>query len=124
MHGFATIKLFVWLISFFCHQNWNDEPMSDSIDRETAMQVARLARIHLSEAEADSVPPQLSHILHYVGQLNQVDLPADIEPFFGAVESVNAIRPDKVDESFDRDLMLENAPDTDGEFYRVPPVFK
>jgi aspartyl-tRNA(Asn)/glutamyl-tRNA(Gln) amidotransferase subunit C len=114
----------VWLISFFCHQNWNDEPMSDSIDRETAMQVARLARIHLSAAEADSVPQQLSHILHYVGQLNQVDLPDDIEPFFGAVESVNAIRPDKVDESFDRDLMLENAPDTDGEFYRVPPVFK
>lgn len=98
--------------------------MSDSIDRETAMQVARLARLHLSDAEAAAVQQQLSHILHYIGQLNQVELPDDVEPFFGAAESVNAIRSDKVDESFDRDLMLENAPDTDGEFYRVPPVFK
>lgn len=98
--------------------------MSDSIDRETAIQVARLARIHLSDAQADSLQQQLSHILHYVGQLNQVELPDEIEPFFGAVESVNAIRPDTVNKSFDRELMLENAPDTDGEFYRVPPVFK
>ena len=98
--------------------------MSDSIDRETSIQVARLARIHLSAAEAETTQKQLSHILHYVGQLNQVDLPDDIEPFFGAVESVNAIRPDEVQASLERDLMLKNAPDTDGEFYRVPPVFK
>ena len=98
--------------------------MSDSIDRETAIQVARLARIHLSPAEAESMQKQLSHNLHYVGQLDQVELPDDLEPFFGAVESVNAVRPDQVEPSFDRKLMLENAPDTDGEFYRVPPVFK
>ena len=98
--------------------------MSDSIDRETSIQVARLARIHLPAAEVESTQQQLSHILHYVGQLNQVDLPDDIEPFFGAVESVNAIRPDEAQASFERDLMLKNAPDTDGEFYRVPPVFK
>ena len=98
--------------------------MSDSIDRETAIQVARLARIHLSPTQAESMQKQLSHILHYVGQLDQVELPDDLEPFFGAVESVNAIRPDRVEPSFDRELMLENAPDTDGEFYRVPPVFK
>ncbi len=98
--------------------------MPDSIDRETVLQVARLARIQLSETEADSMGEQLSRILHYVSQLSAVELPADIEPFFGAVESVNASRVDETQESLERDLILDNAPDTDGEFYRVPPVFQ
>ena len=97
--------------------------MSDSIDRDTAKSVARLARIDLPDEATDECQQQLSKILEYVGHLNEVDLPEGIEPFFGAVDSVNAIRPDAIAESFPRELILENAPDTDGEFYRVPPVF-
>ncbi len=97
--------------------------MSDSIDRETAHRVARLARIDLPDANAAEAQQQLSKILKYVGQLNEVELPAGTEPFFGVVESVNAIRPDQISESLDRELILKNAPDTDGEFYKVPPVF-
>ncbi len=96
--------------------------MSESIDRETALQVAKLARIHLSEAEAELAQQQLSQILDYVGHLNGVDLPDGIEPFFGATESVNAVRPDQIVASLNRELILQNAPDTDGKFYRVPPV--
>ena len=98
--------------------------MSDSIDRETALQVARLARIHIPEDEAQRTQEQLSHILDYVSQLSQVELPDDIEPFFGAVESVNAVRPDEVEASLERERVLANAPATDGKFYSVPPVFK
>ncbi len=98
--------------------------MSDSIDGETALQVARLARIHIPEDEVLQTQSQLSHILDYVSQLGQVELPADVEPFFGALESVNAVRPDCVEASFKRERILANAPDTDGEYYRVPPVFK
>ena len=98
--------------------------MSQSIDRETALQVARLARIHLNSEEAEATQHQLSNILDYVAQLNQVKLPENIEPFFGAAESVNAVRNDEVGNSFDRESILKNAPDSDGEFYRVPPVFR
>ena len=98
--------------------------MSDSIDRKTVEQVARLAKIHLSEHQLDGAAEQLTAILKYVGQLESVPLPADIEPFFGAIESVNAIRDDVVLPGVDRKLILENAPETDGEFYFVPPVFK
>jgi aspartyl-tRNA(Asn)/glutamyl-tRNA(Gln) amidotransferase subunit C len=98
--------------------------MSDSIDRRTVEQVARLAKIHLPDDQLEPAATQLAEILEYVGQLESIDLPDDVEPFFGAIESVNAIRDDSVHPSVDRDLILENAPDTDGEFYFVPPVFK
>lgn len=98
--------------------------MSDStIDRATALEVAKLARIQLDEEHADQVQSQLAKILDYVGQLNQVSMPADVEPFFGATDSVNAVRSDEASASFARESVLDNAPDTDGEFYLVPPVF-
>jgi aspartyl-tRNA(Asn)/glutamyl-tRNA(Gln) amidotransferase subunit C len=98
--------------------------MSDSIDQATVTQVARLARIQLSQQQLDDSAKELAEILNYVGQLEQVSLPDDVEPFFGAIESVNAIRADEVKPSLAREAILENAPETDGEFYTVPPVFK
>lgn len=98
--------------------------MPESIDRATVEQVARLARIHLSEKQLDESSKQLGEILNYIGQLEQVELPDDVVPFFGAIESVNAIREDEVKPSVNRDSILKNAPDSDGEVYSVPPVFK
>ena len=96
--------------------------MSEPIDRETVESVARLARIDLPESQIDETAKKLGEVLTYVGQLDQVELLDDVEPFFGAIESVNAIRSDQQADSVERDLILSNAPDADGEFYRVPPV--
>jgi len=63
--------------------------------------LAKLARIAISEDSLTESAGQLNQILDYVKQLQAVDLPADVEPFFGAIESVNAIRAD------------ENQPSTD-----------
>ena len=96
--------------------------MSEPIDYKTVKSVARLARIDLPDAQIDDTAKKLGDVLTYIGQLNQVELPDDVEPFFGAIESVNAIRSDQQADSVDRDLILSNAPDADGEFYQVPPV--
>jgi aspartyl-tRNA(Asn)/glutamyl-tRNA(Gln) amidotransferase subunit C len=97
--------------------------MSEKIDRKTAIHVAKLARLSLTDDQADQAAGHLGSILNYVDQLAQVEVAEDIEPFFGATESVNAVRDDVVRPSMDRETILENAPDSDGEFYRVPPVF-
>jgi aspartyl-tRNA(Asn)/glutamyl-tRNA(Gln) amidotransferase subunit C len=89
-----------------------------------AQNVAKLARLHLPDEKADATQADLEKVLGYVQQLESVELPDDTEPFFGAIESVNAIRTDEVLPSTDRAKVLENAPDSDGEFYKVPPVFK
>ncbi len=96
--------------------------MSEPIDRKTVESVARLARIDLPEDQIDDTASKLGDVLTYIGQLEQVELPDDVEPFFGAIESVNAIRPDQLTDSVDREQILSNAPDADGEFYQVPPV--
>ena len=89
-----------------------------------AQDVAKLARIDLPDDKAEATQANLEKVLNYVQQLESVELPDDIEPFFGAIESVNAIRPDEVQPSYPRPEILANAPDSDGEFYRVPPVFE
>lgn len=89
-----------------------------------AQKVALLARLHLPDDKADATQADLEKVLGYVQQLESVELPEGTEPFFGAIESVNAIRTDDVQPSTDRETILDNAPDSDGQFYKVPPVFK
>lgn len=89
-----------------------------------AQKVALLARLHLPDDQASATQADLDKVLDYVQQLESVELPNDTEPFFGAIESVNAIRTDAVGPSTHRKTILSNAPDSDGEFYNVPPVFK
>ena len=95
--------------------------MSES--KITAQKIASLARIKLTDEEAASVQVEFDKILQYIHQIDSVEIPEGTEPFFGATESTNAVRKDEVVASFERDTILENAPDSDGEFYRVPPVF-
>ncbi len=97
--------------------------MAGTPKQTTVNQVAKLARIHLVEQQIESSAEKLAQILGYIGQLDEVELPEDVTPFFGAIESVNAIRDDQLQASVPRKEILDNAPDSDGEFYLVPPVF-
>ncbi|MDG2183801.1 MAG: Asp-tRNA(Asn)/Glu-tRNA(Gln) amidotransferase subunit GatC [Mariniblastus sp.] len=98
--------------------------MPETPEQPTVNQVAKLARINLDEQQLTSSGEKLKQILEFVSQLEQVELPKDIEPFFGAIESVNAIREDNLQTSVPREKILDNAPESDGEFYLVPPVFR
>ena len=91
--------------------------------KTSAQKIASLARIELSDEESARIQSEFDSILNYIHQLDEVHIPPGTEPFFGATESTNAVRADSVVPSFEREKILENAPDSDGEFYRVPPVF-
>lgn len=89
----------------------------------SAEKIASLARIELDPADAPKVQAEFEKILAYIHQLDKVEIPEGTEPFYGATESTNATRPDSITQSQPRESILRNAPDTDGEFYLVPPVF-
>ncbi len=93
-----------------------------SQSQTSAQKIASLARIELTDEESAKVQSEFDSILEYIHQLDEVEIPDGTEPFFGATESTNAVREDAVVPSFDREEILKNAPDSDGEFYRVPPV--
>lgn len=94
-----------------------------SLTRDEVQWVAHLARLELTPAELETMTRQLSAILDYVNQLQQV--PTDgIEPLAHPLPIQNVFRPDEPAPSLPVDTALANAPDRRGEFYGVPAVLE
>lgn len=91
------------------------------INVEQVKQVARLARLNLSEAEIAQFSTQMSDILQYVEKLNQLDT-ADIEPLAHCLPVSNCLREDIIKPSLGVEKTLANAPDSDGQFFIVPKI--
>jgi aspartyl-tRNA(Asn)/glutamyl-tRNA(Gln) amidotransferase subunit C len=98
--------------------------MSLSLDQ--VRKVARLARLELSEPDLVRMQQQLSAILDYIDQLNQLDTEG-VEPLAHPLPVQNVFRPDDEVPSLPAAAALQNAPDKvtmDGVFYfGVPAVF-
>ena len=95
--------------------------MPDIIDENMVRHVATLARLKLSDAEVARFVDELSAILGYIDQLNEVDT-SDVAPTFHALPVVNVLREDELGESLPVAAALANAPDRWGDFFRVPRV--
>ena len=93
------------------------------ISRADVEHAARLARLQLGEPELERMREQLSGILEYVDKLGTLDT-ASVEPTSHAVPLVNVMRDDEVEPCLPREAMLANAPDPDGEFFRVPRIIE
>ena len=91
------------------------------VDRSQVEHVARLARIALSEHEKDTYSEQLSTILDFFDRLKEVDTEG-VEPTSHVLEITNIFDKDEVRESFDREEILKNAPDSHDGFFRVPKI--
>jgi aspartyl-tRNA(Asn)/glutamyl-tRNA(Gln) amidotransferase subunit C len=89
------------------------------IDREQVLHVARLARLRLSDEEVSTMAGELSAILGHIEKISELDLDG-VAPTTHVVEVGNALRADEPRPSLPREVVLEQAPDTDGEGFRVP----
>ena len=83
--------------------------------------VADLARIQVSEAEKDRLSHQLSSILTYMEELNQVDTKGII-PMASVVSQANVLREDEVCKSVPRNEAVGNAPSTKDGMFQVPKI--
>ncbi|MEM8865130.1 MAG: Asp-tRNA(Asn)/Glu-tRNA(Gln) amidotransferase subunit GatC [Planctomycetota bacterium] len=92
-----------------------------SLSRNDVEKVALLARLSLTDSEAEAMTSQLAKIVDYVDQLSEVDTDG-IEPMAHAVESANVFKPDEVRPSLPREEALANAPRHSGDGYLVPAV--
>jgi aspartyl-tRNA(Asn)/glutamyl-tRNA(Gln) amidotransferase subunit C len=93
------------------------------ISRQDVEHVARLARLALSEGEAERMREQLNGILAYIDKLRELDVEG-VEPTFHAVPLVNVMREDEVVPSLSQDEALANAPDRVGDMFRVPRIIE
>jgi len=92
-----------------------------SISKEEVRHIAKLARLSFTEAEEEVLSHEMSRILDYVDTLNQVDTSA-IEPMTHVHDLGQVLRADTVCDRITHEDGLKNAPDTDGEYFRVPKV--
>ena len=83
--------------------------------------VADLARIQVSGAEKEQLSHQLSSILTYMEELNQVGTEG-ISPMSSVVNQANVLRDDEVRESVPQDSAIGNAPATQDGMFQVPKI--
>ncbi|MEM9771475.1 MAG: Asp-tRNA(Asn)/Glu-tRNA(Gln) amidotransferase subunit GatC [Cyanobacteria bacterium P01_D01_bin.73] len=83
--------------------------------------VALLSRIALTPDEEEGFAAQLNDILEYVEQLNELDVEG-VEPTTRAIDVSNVMREDAHNTYDNREGLLNNAPDRDEDFFKVPKI--
>jgi aspartyl-tRNA(Asn)/glutamyl-tRNA(Gln) amidotransferase subunit C len=89
------------------------------IDRKQVLHVARLARLRLTDEEAEAMERELSSVLGHIEKIGELSL-GDVEPTSHVVELENVLRADEPQPSLPRERALENAPDPADGSFRVP----
>ena len=92
-----------------------------SIDKQTVLKVANLARIEVTDSEAEAMVGKLDKIIGFVEQLSEVDTD-NIEPLANVVDIDLRLREDVVSDGDCQDKVLANAPESMEGFFVVPKV--
>ncbi len=91
------------------------------VDEKTVRRVARLARIRITDEEAVKLQGELSGILDWVRQLDEVKTDG-VEPMTRVVAMKLRKREDKVTDGEIADDIVKNAPETEDHYFVVPKV--
>ena len=94
-----------------------------SVDTATVRHIARLARIAVTDGEAEALVPELNNILGWIEQLQEVDV-SGVEPMTAVIPNHLRLRDDIVTDGGKRDAVLANAPVAEHGFFAVPKVIE
>jgi len=92
-----------------------------AISKDEVLHVARLARLALTDEEIERLTEELGAILDAVGVVAELDL-ADVPPTSHPLDLVNVWDEDEPRPSLSLEDVFANAPDRDGDHFRVPPT--
>ncbi|MHC4295457.1 MAG: Asp-tRNA(Asn)/Glu-tRNA(Gln) amidotransferase subunit GatC [Planctomycetota bacterium] len=95
--------------------------MSKAIDIDLVRHIGKLSRIELTDEQVETFSRQLGGILDYFDKLQQLDT-ENVAPMPHAVEIHNVLADDSPAESLPPADALANAPQRDGDFFKVPKV--
>lgn len=94
-----------------------------AIDLSTISSVAHLARLSLSENEAQKTTDNIVNILELINKMQAVDTHG-VEPMTHPLYAVQRLRPDVVTEANQREHLQKNAPATEDGLFLVPRVIE
>lgn len=90
-----------------------------SVTKEDVKKVARLSRIAVPEERLEQLAGELTGIMGWIEQLNEVDIEG-VKPMTSVVDASLPMREDKVTDGGIEDQVLANAPRTEDGFFVVP----
>ncbi len=94
-----------------------------AFDRSEVEKVAQLARLHISDADADEVASRITDILALIDQMQSVDTDA-VEPLAHPLDMTQRMRADEVTEQDRREELQTLAPQSENGLYLVPKVIE
>ena len=100
--------------------------MSRKVSVEDVERVAELAHLELAADETPGMVQDLNAILDYVAELNELDT-SGVAPLAQVSElegGASSLREDRVVPSLPRAVVMAEAPETDGAFFKVPKVIE
>ena len=93
------------------------------LSREDVLHIAKLARLGIDESEIKIFQEQLSNILNNFEILQQVDTD-NVIPTAHSIQLQNVLKEDEVTDSLPANDVLSNAPNREGDFFRIRPVLE
>jgi aspartyl/glutamyl-tRNA(Asn/Gln) amidotransferase C subunit len=97
--------------------------MDKTVDADMVRHIGKLSRIELTDRQVATVRGQIESILRYFDKLQELDT-SNVEPMAHAVELRNVFGEDSPRASLTSAEALANAPQRDGDFFRVPKVIE
>ncbi|MDD9889771.1 MAG: Asp-tRNA(Asn)/Glu-tRNA(Gln) amidotransferase subunit GatC [Gammaproteobacteria bacterium] len=94
-----------------------------ALDKSEVEKIAQLARLHISEADAEEVANRITDILALIDQMQSVDTES-VEPMAHPLDVVQRLRADTVTETDNRDELQTLAPEAQDGLYLVPKVLE
>ncbi len=91
------------------------------ITKETIEHVAGLARLNLTPEEKETLTKEMAGIISYVDKLNELDT-SNVQPTSHVLPIRNVFREDVSGDSYDREVILSNAPAKEDGCFKVPKV--
>jgi len=95
--------------------------MTQTIDTDMVKHVANLVRLGISDEEAEKFSPQFTSIIEYFNMLNEVNT-ENIPPASDITNNTNVLREDVAKTSMSREEFLNNAPQSERGYVKVPTV--
>ena len=93
------------------------------VNIELIDKLAHLSRLQFNDSEKQQVQADLQRMIQFVEKLNELDT-TGVAPLLHMSDGINVLRDDKVEGSITRAEALQNAPQQDGVFFKVPKVIK
>ena len=94
-----------------------------TISKDTILKIANLAKISISEDQIEKLESEISSILNWVENLNEVDT-ENIEPMSNSLTNFLQMREDIVNDGERGSEILSNSPAEDKSFFVVPKVIE